>query len=185
MMKKRCIFFAMVILAGGTVWAEGEGVRLGLKGSLFSSENGVFRDIYGGAPKVGLECAVPVVGAVSLWAGLDLVRQTGEMTVTREETKVQIVPLTVGAGYSLPVGTKLRFDARAGFQEIFFRETSPVATVKKNGLGLVLGGAGMYRLSERLGLGAFFAWSTCKMSHDGVDFKVGGFDAGGEIEVRF
>ena len=43
----------------------------------------------------------------------------------------------------------------------------------------------MYRLTDTLGVGVFLAWSTCKMTHEGLDFKVGGLDLGGGVEIRF
>ena len=77
------------------------------------------------------------------------------------------------------------FYAAAGIQGVFFREESILATVKENALGFILKGGGVYRLTDSLGVGLFAAWSTCEMTHEGLDFKVGGLDLGGCLEIRF
>ncbi|HSQ35375.1 MAG TPA: hypothetical protein VLQ89_05210, partial [Candidatus Binatia bacterium] len=73
----------------------------------------------------------------------------------------------------------------AGLQDVFFKEEASLGTVKENALGLLLGGGARYRLDKSWGIGLFLEWSTCKMKHDEVEFKVGGLDLGAAIEFRF
>jgi len=173
-----CLFF----MAGMTLTA---GYRIELKGSFFSSENATFRDVYGSAMKLGLEGGLDIGKNLSAFAGLDYMHKSGLLTVTAEETKVSIIPLTLGVRYEIPAGDKFRFHLGAGIQEVFFKEEATLGTVSENALGILLTGGGMYRLTENIGAGLFVSWSTCKMTNVDIEFKVGGLDLGAGVEIRF
>ncbi len=182
-MKKIMLIVLGLWLMVGLV--HGKGIRIEVKGSYFSSENEIFRDVYGSAAKFGLEGGVDIVKNVSLWAGLDYLRKNGGLTVSEEETRVWLTPLTLGVRYEIPAGNKLRFHVAAGVQEVFFKEEASLGTVKENALGFIAKGGGMYQLANHVSAGLFLAWSTCKMTHEDVEFKVGGLDLGVGIEIRF
>jgi hypothetical protein len=182
MKKAAWICIGLLLLAGS---AQAAGFRVELKGSFFSSENSIFRGIYGGSAKLGLEAGLDVAQNISIWAGLDHTQKNGEMTESKEETKMWITPLTLGVRYEVPAGEKLRFQVAAGVQEVFFKEEAPLGTVKENALGIIIKGGGMVRLTDHVGAGLFLAWSTCKMTNEDVEFKVGGLDLGAGVEFRF
>lgn len=182
-MKKAALIGIGIALMVGSALAAG--FRVEVKGSFFSSENSIFRDVYGNASKFGIEGGLEIAKNVSVFAALDYLHKTGALTITEEETRVWITPLTVGARYEIPAGEKLRFYLGAGIQEVFFKEEASIGTTKENALGVIVTGGGMYRLTECFGAGLFVGWSTCKMTHKGLDFKVGGLDLGGGIEIRF
>ena len=182
-MKKIILIVLGLWLMTGLVQAKG--FRIEVKGSCFSSENEIFRDVYGAGAKFGLEGGVDIVKNVSLWVGLDYLRKNGELTESKEETRVWLTPLTLGVRYEIPAGNKLRFHVGAGIQEVFFKEDSILGTVKENALGFIAKGGGMYQLANHVSAGLFLAWSTCKMTHEEVEFKVGGLDLGAGVEIRF
>jgi hypothetical protein len=183
-MMKKAILVLLGLSLLGSMAAAAE-FRLGLKGSFFSSENATFRDVYGSAFKIGLEGGMPIAESFSVWAGLDYVHKTGALTLTQEETKVTLIPLSAGVRYEIPAGTNLRFHLGAGIQEVFFTEDSVLGTTHESALGFIAKAGGVYRLTDAVGAGVFVAWSTCKMTHESVDFKVGGIDFGGTVEIRF
>jgi hypothetical protein len=182
-MKKTILIVLGLGFMSGLV--HGKGFRIEVKGSCFSSENAIFRDVYGSAAKFGLEGGVDIARNVSLWAGLDYLRRSGGLTVSEEETRVWLTPLTLGVRYEIPAGKKLRFHVGAGIQEVFFKEEASLGTVKENALGFIVKGGGMYRLTNAVGVDLFLAWSTCRMTHGDVEFKVGGLDLGAGVEIRF
>jgi outer membrane protein W len=182
-MKKAALIGISVWLVVGSALAAG--FRMEVKGSYFSSENSIFRNVYGSAAKFGLEGGLDIAKNVSIWAGLDYLHKSGALTVTADETRVWIIPLTVGVRYEVPAGDKLRFHVGAGIQEVFFKEEASLGTVTENALGILFAGGGMYRLTDAVGVGLFVGWSTCKMTHEGLDFKVGGLDLGAGVEIRF
>jgi hypothetical protein len=182
-MKRTILITIGLWLMTGFVHAKG--FRIEVKGSSFSSENSIFRDVYGSAAKFGLEGGMDIAKNFSFWAGLDYLRKSGGLTVSEEETQVSITPLTLGVRYEIPAGEKLRFHVAAGVQEVFFKEEAHLGTVKENALGLIVKGGGMYRLTQNVSAGLFLAWSTCKMTNEDVEFKVGGLDLGAGVEFRF
>jgi hypothetical protein len=182
-MKKIILIALSVWLMAGIALAAG--FRVEVKGSCFSSENSIFRDVYGSAAKFGLEGGLDIAKNVSVFAGLDYLHKSGGLTVTEEETRVWIAPLTVGVRYEILAGEKLRFHVGAGVQEVFFKEEASLGTVKENALGIIFTGGGMYGLTDAVGVGLFLSWSTCQMTHEGLDFKVGGLDLGAGVEIRF
>jgi hypothetical protein len=182
-MKKAALVGISLLLVAGSALAAG--FRVELKGSFFSSENAIFRDVYGSSVKFGLEGGLDIAKNISVFAGLDYIHKSGGLTVTEDETRVWITPLTVGVRYEIPAGEKLRFHVGAGIQEVFFKEVASLGTVKANALGLMVTSGGMYRLTESIGVGLFLGRSTCKMTHEDLDFKVGGLDLGGGVEIRF
>jgi len=182
-MKKIILIVLSVWLMGGIALASG--FRVEVKGSYFSSENSIFRDVYGSAAKFGLEAGLDIAKNVSIFAGLDYLHKSGGLTVTGEETRVWITPLTLGVRYEITAGKKLLFHLAAGVQEVFFKEDSILATVKENALGFIIKGGGIYRFTDTIGAGLFVGWSTCQMTHEGLNFKVGGLDLGAGIEIRF
>jgi len=168
-----------------TGFAYAAGLRFEVKGSYFSSENEIFRDVYGGGIKLGLEAGLDIAKNLSAFAGIGYFRKDGSLTVTEEETQVSIMPLSLGLRYEIPAGEKVRFHVGAGLQEVFFNEEASLGTVKENGLGLLVTGGAMYHMNKSWAIGLFLEWSTCKMKHEEVEFKVGGLDLGAGIEFRF
>jgi opacity protein-like surface antigen len=182
MNKTALIGISLLLVAGSSLAA---GFRVELKGSFFSSENAIFRDVYGNTAKFGLEGGLDIVKNVSVFAGLDHVRKSGGLTVSEEETRVWLTPLTLGVRYEIPAGEKVRFHVGAGGQEIFFKEEASLGTVKENALGFLVTGGAMYSLSKSVSIGLCLEWSTCKMKHEDVEFKAGGLDLGVGVEFRF
>ena len=182
-MKKAALIGMSLFFVSGMIFADG--YRVEAKGSFFRSENAVYRDVYGGSAKFGLEVGRDIAKNVSIWAGLDFMHRRGKLTVTQEETRVWITPLTLGVRYEISAGERFRFHAGAGIQGIFFKEEACLGTVKESALGIILTGGGMYRLTDALGVVLFAGWSTCKMTHEVVEFKVGGLDLGVGVEIRF
>jgi len=182
-MKKTLAIAILLWILGGT--AVLAGYRVEVKGSYFRSENEIFRDIYGQAAKYGLEAGVDILKNLSVWAGIETLKRNGGLTLTKEETKAWITPLTLGLRYEIPISSIFCLHVGGGVQYVLFKEESVLGTVKENAWGFLAKGGGVFRLSDMFGIELFAAWSTCKMANGDVTFKVGGLDLGGGIEVRF
>ena len=182
-MKKRALAGLAILFAANLAWAGG--FRIALKGSYFSSEDSVFRDVYGSAAKLGLEAGLEIAPNLLLWADADTMHKTGKLTVSQEDTKVWITPIGVGLRYEIPAGDKFLFHVKAGLEDVFFKEENVIGTASESALGFIAAAGGAYRVADAVSLGLFASWSTCKMSHNGMDFKSGGIDLGGAIEIRF
>ncbi|MDD8025526.1 MAG: hypothetical protein PHI34_03350 [Acidobacteriota bacterium] len=181
MKKTALIVIGLCLLADSTL----AGFRIELKGSYFQSENKIFREVYGSAFKPGLEVGLTIVKNLSIWAGVDYFQKSGGLTVTEEETKVWLMPVSAGLRYEIPAGEKLLLHVAAGVQEVFFKEDSSLGTTKKNALGFIVKGGLIFRLTSALGIDLFAGWSTSSMKNGDVEFKVGGLDLGGGLNIRF
>jgi hypothetical protein len=182
-MKKTALTFISIVLLTGSALASG--FRLELKGSYFTSENQIFRDVYGSAPKFGLEAGLTLFKNVSIWVGADYLSKKGGLTVTDDATQVWLMPVSAGLRYESPAAKWLLLHLAAGVQEVFFKEDSSLGTTKKNALGFTARAGAVLRLSKALGIDLFAGWSTCKMKNGDIEFKVGGLDLGGGVEIRF
>jgi hypothetical protein len=181
-MKKTALIVIGIFFVAGSALA---GFRMELKGSYFQSENKIFQDVYGSAFKPGVEIGLTIVKNLSLWAGVDYVNKSGGLTVTEEETKVWITPVSAGLRYEIPAAKWLLLHLAAGVQEVFFKEDSSLGTTKENALGFTARAGAVLRLTSALGIDLFAGWSTCSMKNGDVEFKVGGLDLGGGLEIRF
>lgn len=181
MKRTALILLGLLLLAGPAASM----FRIELQGSYFSSENSIFKDVYGRPAKLGFELGLGIAKNLSLWAGMDYVQKKGGLTITDEETQVRLIPVGAGLRYEIPAAPWLLFHAAVGVQEVFFREESALGTVEKSALGYTAKGGLMVRISKAVGLDLFAGWSTCKMKNEDIDFKVGGLDLGGGLEFRF
>ena len=182
-MKKTALIVLGVWFVGSVALAAE--YRVELKGALYSSADTNFRDVYGSAMKFGLEGGFGISKNLSVWAGLDYVHKTGTLAITNEETTVSIIPVSAGLRYEVPAGEKLRFHVGVGAQMVFFSEEASLGTTSKSGIGIIATAGGMYQVSAKVGVGLFLNWSTCSMTNEDVEFKVGGLDIGLGIEFRF
>jgi len=181
---KKAAFFILSVLLIGSVALSAE-FRVGIKGALYTSEDSNFKDVYGSAMKLGLEGGVGIAKNLSAWAGVDYVHKTGKLLITEETTTVSIIPLSLGLRYEVPAGTNFRFHMGAGVQMVFFKEEASLGTASESGFGFMATAGATYRVSPKVGVGIFVNWSTCSMTHEDVEFKVGGLDIGCGIEFRF
>ena len=182
MKKAALIVLGVWLMSSATLAAE---FRVEVKGAFYTSEDSNFKDVYGGAMKFGLGGGVGIAKNLSVWAGVDYVHKTGTLLITEETTTVSIIPLSLGLRYEVPAGAKFLFHMGAGAQMVFFKEEASLGTASESGFGFMATAGATYRVSAKVGVGLFINWSTCSMTHEDVEFKVGGLDIGGGIEFRF
>ena len=181
-MKKAVLLVLSVWLMGSVALAAE--FRVGIKGALYTSEDSNFKDVYGSAMKLGLEGGVGIAKNLSAWAGVDYVHKTGKLLITEETTTVSIIPLSLGLRYEVSAEEKFRVHMGAGVQMVFFKEEASLGTASESGFGFMATAGATYRVSPKIGVGLFVNWSTCSMTHEDVEFKVGGLDIGVGIEFR-
>lgn len=159
--------------------------RVGLKVSYFSPEDQVFLDVYGRGVKFGIEGGIEVVRNLEVWVGVDYLHKTGKLTLTKEETKLQIIPISLGMRYEIPANNWLDIYLGAGIQDYLFKEKNILGTATENKIGIMAKGGGVIKLSRVLGIDVFVGYSFCSMKHGEVEFKVGGLDAGAGLKFVF
>jgi len=176
---------ALMALTGG---AFGAGVTATLKGGYFAPSDEVFRDVYSGGPVFGFDLAVPVGGALSVWAGADLLSKNGNLTLTEDPTKVRIIPVFLGLRGEFGK-TRLRPYIGAAAAYFLFHESNLLGTVNDGGLGF-LGQAGlMWNLGGPVWLDLHAGYRACTLKSgsgdDMIEAKLGGLSGGLGIAFRF
>jgi outer membrane protein W len=168
--------------------AQGAGISVTAKGGYFFATSSVFREVYSGGPVFGGELAVPVSGALHLWAGAEYFSKTGQLTVSEEETKARIIPIY--AGLRCHFGKKsLRPYLGAAAAYFLFKEENPLGTVSDNALGF-LGQTGLLaRLNGALWLDASASYRSAKISdtsgEEPIEANLDGFAIGLGVVLRF
>jgi len=178
---------AVLIFAPLTGSAFGAGTFATVKAGCFFPASDVFRDVYGKGPYFGAEAAVPLSGALHLWAGAEIFSRSGATTVTEEVTKVRIVPIFAGVRALLGrQSVRPYVGAAAAF--FLFHEENPLGSVDDSGLGF-LGQAGvMAKVAGALWIDAFAGYRACTLrsgGEDPIEAKLGGFSAGLGLAYQF
>jgi hypothetical protein len=177
----------LLVFAGLAGAARADGTSLTLKAGLLFPSDALFREIYSGGPSFGAEVAVPVAGALQLWAGAELFGKTGVLTVSEEETKVRIIPLYAGLRAQFgKKGARPYIGAAAAY--FLFHEENPLGTTSDGGLGLLAQAGVMARLGGAIWLDLFAGYRACTLRSDGADpleAKLDGFSAGLGLAYRF
>ena len=86
--------------------------------------------MYGGEVNIG------VSSGLEIWMGGSYFTKKGELTFTKEETKLEIYPIGGGLKYKISAGI-IDLYAGAGLNYYQYKESNPLGNVSKGGLGYV------------------------------------------------
>lgn len=181
-MKKLIIIIVSVILLSGLANAADFIVELKIH-YLHPSEE-AFRDIYGGGMMYGGEISIGVWKGLDVWLGGSYFSKKGELTFTKEETKLEIYPLGGGLKYRLTTGV-FNLYAGAGLNYYQYKESNPLGDVSKGGLGYI-GKIGSYvKVTGGLLVDLYVNYSYCKIKPEDFEINIGGIEAGVGIGYSF
>jgi len=143
-----------------------------------------FKDVYGNGFRYGAELAVRVLGDLDVWLGGDLFLKNGELTFTKEETELRVIPVMAGLKYRLPVGS---FDLylAAGASYCFYNEESALGATTDSGIGVVGRLGTLIKVVGGLVIDLSFKYSYIPFDFPTVDVDIGGLEAGLGIGYRF
>jgi hypothetical protein len=154
-----------------------------------------FKDFYGSgifAPEI--KAGYKFYRGFYLWGGYGFFSRSGESNVFKEPTKWQQEFLSMGLGYYENLSIKFGWKAEVGVLYVWYTEEMSqieegevVKTFSESGnaMGVRIGGAGIFKFSNRLyteiSLGYLFADDTINE----IDIKLGGLRAGIGLGLRF
>ena len=174
-MKKLIIIIVTVIFSSGL--ANATDFIVELKAHYLHPSEKAFRDIYGGGMMYGGEVSIGVWRGLEVWFGGSYFSKKGELTFTKEETKLEVYPLGGGFKYRLSAGI---FDlyAGAGLNYYQYKESNPLGDVSKCGLGYI-GKIGSYvKVTGGLLVDLYVNYSYCKIKPADFKINIGGIEAG-------
>jgi len=174
----------LAILIFSTGIALGADIRLELRGNYFSPSENAFKDIYGGGMMYGAKFSIGIRKNLLLWLEGSHFSKKGELTFTKEETKLSMVPLGVGVGYRIS-SRSLSFYTGLGFNYYHYKESNPIGEVSKDGLGYVAKAGSYLKLTRGLLIDLFIDYSYCKIKPADFEINIGGFGLGTGIAYEF
>lgn len=174
MKKWIVLLFFLLLLSGSAIAAD---VIFKLKGSYFLPCDTAFKDIYGGGMTYGVEFGTEISRHLEMWIDGSYFSKKGELTVTREETKLKIIPVGGGLRYSLSLGS-IHVYAGIGINYYFYKETNPIGDINWGKLGGVFNVGSFIKIKEEWSIDFFMSYSYCEMKPADFNINIGGIEAG-------
>jgi len=182
-MKKLVIIIAVTIFLSAFLSAGDFIVEV--KGHYLSPSDKAFRDIYGGGMMYGGEASLGVWKGLEVWIGGSYFSKKGELTYTKEETKLEIMPIGAGVRYSYSVNKNINIYGGVGVNYYSYKESNPIGDVNKGGLGYI-GKIGSYmKVTGGLMIDLYVDYSYCKMKPADFKINIGGIEAGIGLGYKF
>lgn len=177
---------AVLLLALGLAASPAVAARIvvEVKTQYFAPRDEIFREVYGGGWMFGGEGTIRLGKHFGAWLGGSVLTKKGELTYTREETKLEIFPVGAGLKGMLTSG-RADFYAGAGLVAFHFSERNPIGRVDKASLGYTLKAGTLLRLGDGLVLDIYTDFTDCRMQPGEVKFNIGGFNAGLGLGFEF
>lgn len=164
---------------------HGKAINVGFGASyfypLFESQ---FAEIYGGGLKYGGIIEVDIWKNIGLCAGGSYFSKKGELTFTKEETKLTLIGFDVCPVYKFTSG-KWQVYAAIGLRYFLFQESNVLGEVNKGGLGL-MGKIGVFvNVLKGLTVEFFLDMASCSMEPADFKINIGGIDSGIRFGYQF
>ena len=180
---KRIIGILVIIIFLSGLSHAGE-IMVELKGHYLHPSEEAFRDIYGGGMMCGGEISIALSRGFEVWLGGSYFSKNGELTFTKEETKLEIYPIGGGLKYRLTTGA-FNLYVGAGLNYYQYKESNPLGDVSKGGLGYI-GKIGSYvKVTGGLLVDLYVNYSYCKIKPADFEINIGGIEAGVGIGYEF
>lgn len=182
-MKKSIGIIAVTIFLSGLLSAAD--FKMELKAHYFRPSERAFRDIYGGGRMYGAEASIGVWRELDVWLGVSYFSKRGELTFTKEGTKLKIVPIGVGGKYSYPIHEKASIYGGLGLNYYSYSEKNPIGKVSKGGWGAVMKAGGLVKVIKGLIIDVYMNYSYCKIKPAYYKINIGGFETGVGLGYEF
>jgi len=181
--KKTIVLIALLILAAG--FSQAGSVFFKLQGMYFSPTDDDFKEIYGGGIMYGAEFAITIWENLDFCLGGSYFTKSGELTFTKEETSLTIVPIFGGLRYRITYGT-LNIYAGFGVDYFLFKESNePIGDVSEGGIGLEAKLGAFLKLSKGFLLDFHVNFSYCKIQPADFIINIGGLEGGIGLGYEF
>ncbi|UCC39459.1 MAG: hypothetical protein JSV96_17010 [Candidatus Aminicenantes bacterium] len=164
--------------------------RIGISGSYFHPSEKAFRNIYGTGIIFGLDVSRHIWKDMELHLEVRYYSKKGQLTFTRERTRIKLIPLIVSTRYTF-LKRKINLYAGGGLTLNFFRENNPIGRVKESKLGFAVKiGAlkrikGFKKIIKIFIIDAYINYHYCKMKPAEIKFDAGGIDFGIALGTEF
>ena len=182
-MKKTILFIAFFMIMSVAIGATS--IRIEAKAKYFNPSEQAFKDIYGSGMMYGGEIGIGIWQNFEICVTGNYFSKTGELTFTKEQTKLRITPLGIGIKYVHPVGSKINIYGGIGINYYSYKEENPIGDVSTNKIGYI-GTIGTFiTVIDGLYIDLFLDYSDCKIKPEELSANIGGLGVGAGIGYRF
>lgn len=180
---KRLAIIAIFSLLLSELAAAGD-VIFKIKGSFFYPSDSAFRDIYGGGMVLGVETSTELSKNFEMWVEGSYFSKKGELSLTREVTKLKLIPVGGGIRYKLPI-RGFHLYGGLGINYYYFRETNRIGDVISGELGGTAKIGSLVQMKGGWILDIYLNYSYCKIKPADFKINIGGIEAGIGIGYRY
>lgn len=157
--------------------ASGGTLSLLATGSYFQPRDQAFKDIYGNVLAYGAQADIGVWRGFCLWAGVSHISREGELSLTKETTKLNIIPFFGGLKFRF-LKTSVRPYVALGAGYFKYQETNPLGKIEKGDIGYI-GQIGVsLKTLMSLCLEVYVRFSGCRIKPADIEANLGGIELG-------
>ena len=143
-----------------------------------------FKDIYGSGMSIGGEVNIDVFNGLNVWMGAEYFTKKGELTFTKEDTEIQIIPIYAGLKYIFQ-GPRIMPYVGVGLGYFQYKESNPIGTVKEGKIGFVTQAGLLLHLFGPALLDLQVGYNICKIKPQELEANIGGLKAGIGLALSF
>ncbi len=157
--------------------ASGGNFSLLATGGYFQPRDQAFKDIYGNALALGIQADMEIWRGFRLWAGVSHISREGELSLSKDTTKLNITPFFGGLKFRL-LKTSISPYVALGVGYFRYQETNPLGKIDKDDIGYV-GQIGVSLKTLRsLCLEVYARYSDCRTKPADLEANLGGLELG-------
>lgn len=165
----------IVVFSAGAAYSTE--ILFSARASYFMPGDQAFKDIYGGGIKFGGCMTFNLSDRFDIYFDGSYLQKKGELSYTKEETELSIVPILAGLQYRIKRGSfNPFFGIGAGY--FSFKESNVIGEVSKGGIGFQGKAGGLFFFTDRLFFEVTAAYTYCRMKPADFSINIGGFEAG-------
>jgi len=189
MWMKRLIISGIGLILLSTIVNANE-YRTEISGSYFYPSEKAFRNIYGTGIMYGLDIGRRIWKDMELHLEVRYYSKKGQLTFTKERTRVKLIPLTISSRYIF-VKKKINLYGGVGLTYNLFEEKNPIGKVKESKLGFMIRIGGFKRIKgfkkfiKAFIIDVYLNYHYCKMKPAEIRFDAGGLDFGIAFGIEF
>jgi len=150
---------------------------LKIMGGFFFPSDQVFHEIYGSGDTSGIEVTLEINKKLDFWVRAAYFFKRGHLTLTREPTQVEIIPIGYGIKYkvSLKKLKNIIFYAGAGLDYFVFSEVNVLAEINTGNMGFSGRGGVSFQFFKGMLAELYLNYSRCFIHPAEYRVNIGGW----------
>lgn len=183
-MKAKVLLLVNLSLFIGVIYSADFQIKA--KTDYFIPVDKTFREIYKNRIMYGGEISFGLSKTIQIWAGAMRYSSEGKLTVTKERTRITLIPLEAGLSVNIyEKQGKSNFYFGTGIRYYLYKEENPIVLIKDKSLG-VTGRMGInIKIMQRFVIDIHVNYSHCEVKPIDIKENLGGFQAGVGLSFVF